>query len=651
MRRVGDRYEPASHEEAVADIAARLQAIIAEHGPDAVGGFNGNPLGFSFGATVWHASFLRALGTHQVFSVQSVDSNSKHVASDGLFGIEMMALVPDVDNADFILLIGTNPAVSKFNWGGKVPNGWRRLKQRVRDGAELVVVDPRRTETAENATQHIAPLPESDWALLLGMIQVILAEGLETLPQSVLVEGFAELRELAASIPLDALARHCDIPASALRDLAHRFARAPRGFAWAGTGPALGMNGTLTHWLTLVLNLLTNRIEQPGGRFMPNWPIPWQNRLAQFTKPPLPRSRVRNLAPVAGSHSLAELADEITTPGKGQIRALFIGGGNPVAAGADGERLAKALDGLDLLVSVDLFQRESHRAADWLIPALHFLEREEIHVPLHAYNDRPYIQSTRQAIPPPPGMKPDWIFYRDLAAAMGLDLFGGAEMDPDRLAADMLASGGMVDFPTVRGSEHGVLYGERSMGHLWDLLAALDRPIQLCPRDFAEALKAKLSDFPAVVPPDRFQIISRRRNGMMNASLAESTGSHRHDETADGVEMNPGDASMLGLADGDAVLLSSAAGAVTARVMVSGSIRARTLVLAHGWGSPLYDPASGHSVFCKGQARNKLVGSSELDPLSAVPRLNGAWVTLRRAGPSDGACQFDETREARQSET
>ena len=368
MRRVGDRYEPATNLEAIDDISGRLKEIIERYGPDAVAGYFGNPMGFSFGATVFHNVFLSTIGTHQNFSVQSIDSNAKHVAAGAMFGHEMLALVPDIDEADCVLLIGTNPAVSKFNWGGKVPNGWRRLKDRVRNGADLIVIDPRRTETAVAARLHLAPHPETDWALLLGVIKVILDEGLHRVAEGVDVTGLEDLRELAGSQSLERLARICDVPAGDIADLARRFAKAERGFAFAGTGPALGLHGVLTHWLTLALNVLTDRIDRPGGRFMPSWPTDSarQSVRAQVTHTQAAgRSRVRNLKTVVGQHSLAELADEITTPGEGQIRALILGGGNPVCTGADGERLAAAFEGLDLLVCLDLFQRESHRDADW----------------------------------------------------------------------------------------------------------------------------------------------------------------------------------------------------------------------------------------------------------------------------------------------
>ena len=631
MKRVGDRYLATTYDEAIGDIASRLQAIIARHGKDAVAGYLGNPMGFSAGASAWHFGLLNAIGTQQKYGVQSIDSNAKHVACDHVFGLETLALIPDIDATDFALLIGTNPAVSKFNWGGKVPNGWRRLKDRMRAGAQVVVVDPRRTETAAEATGHVAPMPETDWAFLLGVIKVILEAGLERMPADLAVDGLEALRALARGVSLEQLAALCDIPVADITAVAHGFATAKRAFAFAGTGPALARHGVLTHWLTLALNVLTDRIDREGGRFAPNWPynLPMANAKGE----PKRRSRVRGIQTVVGQYSLAELADEITTPGEGQIRALILGGGNPVSTGGGGGHLANALCELELLVSVDLFQRESHRDAHWLIPAVHFLEREEVHVALHSYNDRPFIQATRQVVPPPAGVRPEWTFYRDVAAAMGLEIFGGHIRTPDEMAAGMIARSGTITLEDVRAHDHGLFYGARTMGHLVEFLRANDQCIHLCPQALADELGVVLAESRQAAPPPAgtYQIISRRRNGMMNSSLTETSGSVGSDDTAETIEINRADAEAAGIGEADWLEVRSETGAITMRAQLSDAVRRRTVVLAQGWGSPLYDPLTSQEVFRRGNERNKLVSDSDLDPLSAVPRLNGTLVTLTPA--------------------
>ena len=633
MKRVGERFVETSYDEAVDDISTRLQAIIAAHGKDAVAGFLGNPMGFSAGAAAWHFGFVDAIGTSQKYGVQSIDSNAKHVACDEMFALETLALIPHIDGTDFALLIGTNPAVSKFNWGGKVPNGWRRLKERMRAGAQVVVVDPRRSETAAAASHHVAALPETDWAFLLGMIKVIVEEGRQRMPVDYVVSGFDRLAALAGSASLDRLAGMCDVPAGQIVETARGFADAQRAFAFAGTGPALGRHGVLTHWLTLALNVLTDRIDREGGRFAPAWP--YNLPMAKLQGEPKRRSRVRGIETVVGQYSVSELADEIETPGEGQVRALILGGGNPVSTGAEGAHLARALGELDLLVSIDLFRRESHRDAHWLIPAVHFLERDEVHVALHSYNDLPFIQASRQVVSPPPGVRPEWTFYRDLAAAMGTEVFGGQIRTPDELAAGMIARSGTITLGDVRAHEHGLIYGERTMGHFIEFMRSGGRKVELCPNRLASALQAALAGDSSIgaAPPGSYRVISRRRNGMMNSSLAETTGVIGSDETQDTVEINRNDALAAGIAGGDRLEVRSAVGVLSARALLSDAVRPGAVVMVQGWGSPVFDPASSAEFFRRGNERNKLVSDLDLDPLSAAPRLNGTLVSITLENP------------------
>ena len=630
MRREGNRFVAATYAEAVADIAARLTAIIASHGPHAVGGYLGNPGGFNFGAAAFHNGLLGAIGSHQAFSMFSIDSNAHHVAVGRMFGLEWLALIPDIDAADCVLMLGSNPAVSKMCWLGKVPNGWRRLKDRMRHGADLIVVDPRRTETAEAARTHLAPLPETDWALLLGVVKVILEAGLDRLPPE-RIDGLDDLRALAQSASLEELAAICGIAPAAIADAALRFGRAKAGFVYSATGPGLGRNGSIANWLGLALNLLTDRIDRPGGRFMPNWPMSQAIYKARISPDSTIPSRVRGLTPVVGMHAIAELSDEILTPGDGQVRALFLTGGNPVNASADGGKMARALQSLDLLVAIDLFQRESHSAAHWLIPGDHFLERDDLHVGIHALNDRPFTQSARAAVPRPEGVWPEWRFFKAVAEAMGLALFGGQiEAHPDALAASMLAVGGQVTLEQIRAADHGLEFGTRTLGHLWAYLRGIEATVHLCPADLAQCLRDELTRHRAQgsAEPGAYQIISRRRNGMMNSWLAETCGKTPEDPVAEEAELSVEDAARQGIGNGDLIRLRFATAEISARARVSGHVRPGVIVLAHGWGSPLFDPATGAEVSRRGVARNKLVSDVDLDPLSAVPRLNGTRVDI-----------------------
>ena len=227
MRRVGDSYVEATWAEAITDIADRMNALIDADGPDAIGVYYGNPSGFSSSNLVFMNGWLDAVGTHSRYFVGSVDQNNMHVVAQAMYGSQLMSPVSDIDNCDYFLLVGTNPAVSAWNWLETVPGGWRRALDRQKGGATIVVVDPVRTETAEKADVHLAVRPGQDWALLLAMVKVILDEGLEHDEDcSRLAIGVPDLRTLVAEADLDDLADRCDVPRVDIERVARDFAAA-----------------------------------------------------------------------------------------------------------------------------------------------------------------------------------------------------------------------------------------------------------------------------------------------------------------------------------------------------------------------------------------------------------------------------------------
>ena len=339
MRRVGDSYVEASWAEAIADIAERCNAIIDEDGPDAVGAYYGNPAGYSSSNLVFFNAWLDAVGTYNRYAVGSVDQNAVHVVAEAMYGSPLMVPVSDIDHCDYFLLVGANPAVSAWNWLETVPGGWRRALERQRRGATIVVVDPVRTETAEKADLHLAVRPGQDWALLLAMVKVILDEGREhTADCADLATGVDDLRRLVADADLDDLAARCDIPRARIEGVARDLAAAPAAMVVTRTGVSLHAAGTVAEWLGHVLNVITGRMDRPGGRrFEPGYVDTL--RLADLAKTPPHTSRLTGRGLVAGAHALADLPDEIVTPGRGRIRALVINSGNPVVSGPDGARL------------------------------------------------------------------------------------------------------------------------------------------------------------------------------------------------------------------------------------------------------------------------------------------------------------------------
>ena len=624
MRRVGDRYEPASWDDAIADISERLAAIIEADGPDSVAMYTGNPSYFG-SAAVYAREFMRALGSGNLFDVASVDQNAYIVATEQMYGVPMMHLIPDVDHCDLMLMVGANPAESTFGWLGAVPNGWRRALRAQAAGARIVIVDPYRTLSVDRADLHLAPVPGTDWALLLAMAKIILEQGLADTRACDLLGGMDRLSALFASASIPGLAARCGIEQDAIVSLAYEFATARTAFCQAHTGTALGDGAAVAQWLCLVLNELTGRIDVPGGRCVGPSVEPRPVGWAPEPRREPHRSRVRNLPVVRGAHSLAELSDEILTPGLGRVRALLTVAGNPVVSGPDGRSLARALTQLDLHVSIDIIQRESHRGADWLLPVPHWLEREDLLMGAGAA----YAFLAPAAVEAPEGVREEWQIFAALAASLGVTMFGSTPgaPPPRHIWKQTIASLGSLDLDGLEASPHGSTYERARYGRLAEVIRTPDGRVDVAPIALLADARRLLQSPPTHDAAFPLRLVTRRRKQSMNSWLNDTATIHVQVPT-NYVEVNTLDAAEAGLEDGDVVVLESAVGRVRMVACVSDRPRPGVVVSEHGWGSAVMSPATGTEVSRHGVNRNELVDASVLDPLAQVPRLNGQPVRI-----------------------
>ena len=657
MRRVGDgSYVEAGWDEAIADIAARMTALIDADGPDAVGAYYGNPAGYSSSNLIFMNGWLDGIGTQSRYAVGSVDQNAMHVVAEAMYGSAIMVPVSDIDECDYFLLVGTNPAVSAWNWVETVPGGWQRALARQRDGATIVVVDPLRTESADKADLHIAVRPGQDWALLLALVKVILDEGLEHRRDCAeLAVGIDSLRDLVADADLDDLAARCDIDRHQIEDTARTFAAARAAMVVTRTGISLHVAGTVAEWLGHVLNVITGRMDRPGGRrFEPGYVDAL--RLAGLAKSSDHISRLTGRGMVAGAHALSDLPAEITTPGPGRIRAMVLNAGNPVISGPDGAALDRAFADLDLLVAIDFVQRESHRHAHWLLPAVHWLERSDLLALTSNLHDEPYVQYGVSAVDPPPDARPEWRIFVDLAIAMRTPLFGakglngfitatrrlarwtrrpGLAFNPgwiDRLvvATSRKVNGRKLKWRDLIANPHGLVLGPREYGHFAAALRTPDKRVHVAPDEFVTRARELLAQ-PHPQPPIGygFQIGNRRHRHSMNSYLNELPGLHPGGKRTD-VLIHPTDAAALGIGDGDRVRVFSAVGEVELDASISDRPRRGLLVMDHGWGSRIFDPRGGAPPLSFGVNRNLLIDAEPVDPLSQTPALSSGYVGIER---------------------
>lgn len=647
MQRVGGRYVERSYGEAIDTIGARLSDIIDESGPAAVASYAGNPNGMNFGGSLFLSLFMDAVGSHNRYWVGSLDQNALHYVAEQMYGHAFVIMQFDLDACENVLLIGANPAVSGMCWIGYNADGWKRLLARQATGkTSVVIADPRRTESARKADVHLATRPDSDWALCLAMIKIIFEHGWEHRDDCAAASHCDRLRDIARSASLEDLAVRCDVPLAQIVSVTERFAHANGAAAIARTGSAMGINGSLTEWLSHALNLITGNTDRPGGRFYnPGLvdPLVVGDEIFPPNKTP---SRVRGLPTVAGFHATAELPGEIETAGEGQIRALIVSGGNPVVSGPEGAALDRALSRLDLLIAVDLVQRESHRHAEWLIPAAHWLEREEFHPLLSGLSENAFAQLGREAVKKPPSVMHEWEFLRDLAIAMraplmskpGVNLVARLSRGIARLSGNpyhafgpawiarlLLARNRDVRWRDVKNAPHGVHYAERRIGALRE-----KRTIDAAPGALVDCLVRRLesrNDTPSAAFP--LSLLSRRRRHTMNSWLGEITGDRVRYAPGDRVELHPATAEELGIEDGEEVRVVSQTSALNARAALSTALRLDVAVMEQGWGSRVFNPTSG-DVRVRGVNRNLLVANDDLDPLSSVPRLNGTPIRIEK---------------------
>jgi formate dehydrogenase len=597
---------------------------------------------------------MDAIGTRNRYYVGSVDQGNYHLVAEEMLGSPIISLVPDVDPCRCFLLVGTNPAVSGFHWVWSVPDGWRRALGAQVAGARIIVVDPMRTATAAQADIHVAIRPGQDWAFLLGVLKVVLDDCLDA-PDTTLVSGVCELRALASEADLAELSARCDVPSEVIVQVAREFAGAPSAMCIANTGVSQTANGTLGEWLSHVLNFVTDRADRPGGRRFERGHIDVGTLWGRMARPSSDRSRVRDLPAVGGYRSLGELAEEITVPGPGRIRAMVIVAGNPVVSGPNGPALDAALASLDLLVGVDLLQRESHRHAHWLLPTAHWLERCDSHPFVAQIQDQPYVHPGAQAVQPPAGVREDWEIFTDLAIAMRRPLFGirgvntfvratrraarllrrpSLAFDPQWIERALVRHGGTVRWKDMQSHPHGWVYADREYGNLRGNLQTDDGRVHLAPAPFLEAARQALRSDARRDRARPLLMIGRRRKDMMNSQLNDLPGLLKH-RSGNTVELCPTEAAVRGIATGDEVVVTSEHGEMRLQAIVSDAPRPGVVVVDQGWGSGVFDPVGGGGVERLGTNRNALVGAREVDDLSQVSVLNGVPVEVVLANTID----------------
>jgi anaerobic selenocysteine-containing dehydrogenase len=679
--RHGGGLVEASWDEAYAAVAAGLGRVIAEHGGSSVAVYLGNPNAHTIAGALYAPLVIRALGTRHVYSASTLDQMPKQVAQGYLFGNPFAFTVPDLDRTDHLVIVGANPVVSNGSLAtaADFPGKLKALRKR---GGRLTVIDPNRTRTADLADRHLAPRPGTDAALLLAVVYVLFEEDLiapDLGGAARHVTGVDEVRALIGGFSPEAVSAHCGVPAAEIRALARDIAAAPSAAVYGRIGTSTVEFGTLGSWLIDVINTLTGNLDRPGGVMFPLSAVaaaPRQRPGRAFLTGRW-RSRVSGYPEVASELPAVALAEEIDTPGDGQIKAVITIAGNPVLSAPDGDRLARALDGVTFMVSADPYLNETTSHADVILPPPPPSQSAHFDVTFYNLAVRNNARYSPPALPLADG-RPD---ETEILARLAM-IASGAGPDVDPALADeqvidtaltketndpqSAVAGRAVDelralLPDGPGYErridlmlrlgpYGDAFGAKPDGLTLDRLKAAPHGIDLGPLRprLPEALRTssgtvELAPAPLVADVERlraslqratdgFVLIGRRHlrsnNSWMHNLPALAGGTNRCT-----LQIHPDDADHLGLTD--TALVKGPGGELRVPVEITDAIRRGVVSLPHGWGHDRSGTRLGVASAEPGVNVNQLHDGTLLDPLSGTAVLNGVRVQISAADPGE----------------
>ena len=608
VRRTENGFEPISWEDAFDLVESKLMQIRQEHGDDSVALYLGNPTVHNSGALLFQKYLKQSLNTRNRFAATSVDQLPHHLAASLMFGHGLMIPIPDIDNTDYMLILGANPAASNGSLM-TAPDVKNRLKDITKRGGKVVLVDPRRTESAKLATDHHFIRPGTDVFLLAAILNCLFenkngAVNLGRLRS--FTKGVDQLKDAVAEFTPQNVSQITGIDSATIENIATEFATAKRAVAYGRMGVSTQPHGGLCHWIINGINLVSGNLDRSGGQMFAKPAVSLVGKSGTTHEFGRWKSRVRGLPEFEGDLPVAVLAEEILTPGKGQIKALVTSSGNPVLSTPNGVQLEQALEQLDFFVAHDIYINETTRHADLILPSPSGLETDHYDFVFLALAVRNVSKYSPQIFAPEPGSMYDWQIMKELSLRLmpkptGLAgrLRTGIQkrilrwLTPDRLLDLGLKVGpyGMfrkgLSLKRLKANPNGI-----DLGQLQPVLPAAlrttDKKIDAAPKAYLDhlkqavipQLKAATDSQPAA---NEFALIGRRHlrsnNSWMHNSKRLVKGADRCT-----LMMHSNDAQTLNLVDGAPVAISSSVGSVEAPLEITDEIMPGVVSLPHGYG-------------------------------------------------------------------
>lgn len=664
------RFEEATWDEAFAEIERRLPPIIAKHGVDSVALTLGNPIVHKLALLLYAPRLGRALGSKNVFSASTLDQMPKHLSCGLMFGDFLSIPVPDIERTDFLLMLGANPMVSNGSlW--TVPNFRDKAKALRACGGRLIVVDPRRTETADVADEHIFIRPGGDVFLLLGMVHTLFAEKLVRFGRlAEHVAGVEVLERAVSGFAPERVSSRCGIPAEAIRTLACTLGKAKHAVVYGRVGTCTQEYGTLCSWLVDVLNVLTGHFDEPGGAMFPKAAALQSNSMGNAGRGKgivtgRRKSRVSGAPEVLGEFPMSCLAEEIQTPGTAQVKALITVASNPALSSPNGERLAAAMDELEFMVSMDIYLNETSRHADVILPGTSPLEDSHYDVAFSQLSYRNHARYSHPVFPSAEDRPEEWqvllrligilqgkgraadinqiddeLLMDDLRRTAGpfadqIFKAGSQRRGPERLLDLGLRAGpygdqfGMkpdgLNLEKVQAAEGGIDLGALEP-RVPEVLRTPSGKIELAPAMLIDDLKRPAADLERPIP--ELVIVGRRQlhgnNSWMHNLPLLAKGAARCIAL-----VNPKDAARLGLEDGCRARIAHGGRSIEAEVEITDEMMPGVISLPHGWGHDQPGAQLEVAAANPGANLNALMDEKCRDPLSGNAVLSGVEVEMR----------------------
>lgn len=643
MRRVGTKWEPISWDVALDEAARGLHEVQKRHGTNGAGIYLGNPNVHNTGSLLMAVLFVRALKTKHRYSATSVDQLPHHLVSYWLFGHQLLLAVPDVDRTQYLLMLGANPLASNGSLM-TAPDIRGRLDELKKRGGKLVVVDPRRTETAERASEHVFIRPGTDALFLLALLHEVMKSPARA---PAYVDGVEAIAALVKQYPPERVSEATGVPADTIRRIAQEFSSSSAAVAYGRMGTSVQAHGAVCTWLIHVLNIVTGNFDRAGGFMFPS-PV--------FDPRTLPKalsggrgshgrwkSRVRGLPETGGELPVATLAEDILTPGEGRVRAMVTIAGNPVLSTPNGRQLDKAFADLEFMVSIDPYLNETTRHANLILPPPSPLEREHYDIAFHLLAVRNTTRYAKPLFDKGPNARHDWQIIIGLAKR--LEALRGFSLTRKLTwaAIERLGVEGMLDLGLRLGPKGGLrgLTLEKvakavhgiDLGPLTSVLPGAlhtkNKRVHIAPKE----LLADVARLDAVLKPaasEGLMLINRRHLRDCNSWL------HNAPKLVSGAPrctllVHPDDASSLGLSNGDKARVRSRVGEVIVPIELSAAMMKGVVSLPHGYGHGREGVQLKVAVAHAGESVNDLTDELAVDALSGNAAFSGVRVQVERA--------------------